>query len=70
MPIHNFDIQGLSDNEVIKAREKYGENKLNYKKGNTIIDTFIRIVKDPMLILLLVAASIYFISGKIGDGIF
>lgn len=70
MPIHNFNIQGLSDNEVIKSREKYGQNQLNYKKGNTFIDTFIRIVKDPMLILLLVAASIYFISGKTGDGIF
>jgi len=70
MPIHNFNIQGLSDNEVIKAREQYGKNQLNYKKGNTFIDTFIRIVKDPMLILLLVAASIYFISGKTGDGIF
>ncbi|SDG04591.1 cation-translocating P-type ATPase [Epilithonimonas hungarica] len=70
MPIHNFNIKGLSDNEVIKAREKYGRNKLNYKKENTFIDTFIRIMKDPMLILLLVAASIYFISGKTGDGIF
>ena len=70
MPIHNFNLKGFSDNEVIKAREKYGKNQLNYKKGNTFIETVIRIVKDPMLILLLVAASIYFISGKIGDGIF
>jgi Ca2+-transporting ATPase len=70
MPIHNFNIQGLSDDEVIKGREKYGINQLNYKKGNTFLDTVIRIVKDPMLILLFVAASIYFISGKIGDGIF
>jgi len=70
MPIHNFNLKGLSDNEVVKAREKYGKNQLNYKKGNTFIETVIRIVKDPMLILLLIAASIYFISGKIGDGIF
>ena len=70
MSIQNFNIQGLSDNEVTKAREKYGKNQLNYKKENTIIDTLIRIVKDPMLILLLVAASIYFVSGSTGDGIF
>ena len=70
MSIQNFSIQGLSDNEVTKAREKYGKNQLNYKKENTIIDTLIRILKDPMLILLLVAASIYFVSGSTGDGIF
>ncbi|PQA91798.1 Ca2+-transporting ATPase [Chryseobacterium piscicola] len=70
MSIQNFNIQGLSGNEVTKAREKYGKNQLNYKKENTIIDTLIRIVKDPMLILLLVAASIYFVSGSTGDGIF
>jgi Ca2+-transporting ATPase len=37
MPIHNFNLKGLSDNEVIKAREKYGINQLNYKKENTFI---------------------------------
>ncbi|AZA50314.1 cation-translocating P-type ATPase [Chryseobacterium carnipullorum] len=70
MPIHHFNIQGLSDNEVIQSREKNGKNNLNYKKGNTFFETVIRIAKDPMLILLFVAAFIYFISGKNGDGIF
>ena len=70
MSTPHFDIQGLSDHEVFQAREKYGVNQLNYKSGNTFFDTVIRIAKDPMLILLLVAASIYFISGQIGDGIF
>lgn len=70
MPIQNFDIQGLSNDEVIKAREKFGKNQLNYKKENSFFDNVIRILKDPMLILLLVAASIYFISGNTGDGIF
>jgi len=70
MPAFNFNIQGLTDNEVIRAREAYGANQLNYKKENTFIETVIRIFKEPMLILLLVAASIYFISGNIGDAIF
>lgn len=70
MPIHDFNIKGLSDHEVLKSREKYGQNQLNYKNENTFIATVLRIIKDPMLILLLAAASIYFISGKTGDGIF
>lgn len=70
MPANNFDIQGLTDEQVIAARNEHGLNKLNYKKDDTILDTVKRIVKDPMLIMLLVASSIYFISGKTGDGIF
>lgn len=66
----NLDFQGLSDQEVQRAREQYGKNILQYKQENTFFDTFKRIIQDPMLVLLLVAASIYFISGKIGDGIF
>ena len=70
MPAINFDIQGLTDEQVILAREKFGQNKLDYKKDNSFFDTVKRIAIDPMMILLLVASSIYFISGKMGDGIF
>ncbi len=70
MPENHFDIQGLTNKQVILAREKFGQNKLEYKKENSFFDTVKRIVKDPMMILLLVASSIYFISGKTGDGIF
>lgn len=65
-----FDIVGLTNGQVVLAREKFGQNILVYKKENGFFDTVKRIVKDPMLILLLVASSIYFISGKTGDGIF
>ena len=54
----------------IFARGKFGRNKLDYKKGNEFLDTVKRIAKDPMMVLLLAASSIYFISGKTGDGIF
>jgi P-type Ca2+ transporter type 2C len=70
MSANNFNIQGLNSEQVILAREKFGRNKLDYKKENTFLDTLKRIIKDPMIILLLVSASIYFISGKTGDGIF
>ena len=62
MTPNTFDIKGLTDEQVLLAREKFGENTLNYKKENTIIDAIKSLAKEPMIILLLVAAVIYFLS--------
>jgi Ca2+-transporting ATPase len=70
MASNNFNILGLTSDQVIKARERFGQNKLNYKKENSFIDTVKRFSKDPMIILLLVASTIYFMSGETGNGIF
>ncbi|MFM9910127.1 MAG: cation-translocating P-type ATPase [Chitinophagaceae bacterium] len=70
MHANNFNIKGLDDKEVLAARENYGLNKLSYKKENGFFDALNSLAKEPMLILLLVAAAIYFISGDTGDGIF
>jgi Ca2+-transporting ATPase len=70
MSTNNFDINGLTDEQVLAAREKHGNNTLDYKKENGVLDAIKSLVKEPMIILLLVAATIYFISGDTGDGIF
>lgn len=70
MPDSNFDFKGLTSEQVKTSREKHGQNLMTYKKENAFFSTLKRIAKDPMFILLAVAASIYFLSGKIGDGIF
>ena len=70
MPKNNFNINGLTDTQVLAARKKYGLNQLSYKKENGFFDALKSLAKEPMLILLLVAAAIYFISGDAGDGIF
>ena len=70
MSANNFNIQGLTNEQVILAREKHGQNALKYKQENNILDAIIKLVKEPMILLLLVASLIYFASGKIGDGIF
>ena len=70
MPINQFNIKGLYSEQVDLSRKKFGLNKLNYKKENTFLDVLVRIVKEPMTILLLVASTIYFISGETGNGIF
>lgn len=70
MARNNFNITGLDKEQIALAREKYGRNVLNYKHANGFWATFKRIFLEPMMILLLTASSIYFLTGKIGDGIF
>ena len=70
MPANNFNIKGLAPQQVLEAREKYGYNRLNYKKENGFSEALKRIAKEPMVILLLVASGIYFISGETGNAIF
>lgn len=67
---NHFNIKGLCDSEVDESRKKNGQNKLEYKKENGLFDAVKSIIKEPMVVLLLVASSIYFISGNIDDGIF
>ena len=49
---------GLSGAEVKARQEKYGENKLQEKKKKTMLERFIDQFKDPMIIILLVAAAV------------
>jgi len=70
MSVSNFNIKGLTQKEVLLAREKHGKNSLNFKKESGFLIAVKSLLKDPMIILLLVASSIYFISGETGDGIF
>lgn len=70
MAANNFNIEGLSAESVVQSRERNGVNKSEYKKKNGFIDALKAIAKEPMVILLMVASSIYFVSGKTGDGIF
>ncbi len=65
-----FGIRGLTDSEVTDARLRNGTNTLHHKKENAFLNALQDLVKEPMLILLLVAAIIYFIGGNTGDGIF
>lgn len=70
MPVTQFNISGLTDEQVIEARVSYGQNKLVFKKENGFLDAVKSLAKEPMVILLLVASSVYLISGQSGDAIF
>ena len=60
---------GLTKEEVINSKEKYGVNKLEEKKKQPLILKILSIFKEPMFLLLIIAASIYFIVGEYRDGI-
>ena len=70
MSVKKFNIKGLSTAEVITSRNKYGSNTAEFKKENIFLKAIVNFLQDPMVILLLVASAIYFISGKISDGFF
>lgn len=66
----DFGIEGLSDEAVEHSRNQHGKNSLSYKRENSFLDALKSVAQEPMVILLMVAASIYFITGNNGDGIF
>ncbi len=70
MSPNNFDIKGLTDEEVLRSRKEFGSNALKFKKENGFLEALKGLIKEPMIVLLLVASLIYFISGQIDDGIF
>ena len=63
-------ITGLSDEEVSQSRMQNGTNSLQHQEKNQLLISLLDIVKEPMFLLLVAAASIYFITGDFGDGIF
>ncbi|MGB5498041.1 MAG: cation-translocating P-type ATPase [Maribacter sp.] len=70
MSVANFNVKGLTTEEVLLSRKKYGRNELQFKKENPLFKLITGLIKEPMVILLLVTSSIYFVVGNIGDGIF
>ncbi len=60
---------GLTDEEVIKSRKKYGSNVLEKKEKTSIIKEIFKVLKEPTLSFLIVAASIYFALHEYVDGI-
>ncbi len=63
-------ITGLSAEEVKRSREQHGSNVLDFKEKSGLLQALLAVAKEPMVLLLLVASSIYFISGQTGEGLF
>jgi len=66
----NSNTKGLNDQQVAESRARFGENKIVGKKRNPVLAAIFSILKEPMILLLLAASTLYFFSGKTGDAIF
>ncbi|MEO8514727.1 MAG: cation-translocating P-type ATPase [Ignavibacteria bacterium] len=64
------DIKGLTTDEVMASKLQHGTNSLDHQKENHFLSALGDIVKEPMFLLLVAAAVIYFISGSLSEGIF
>ncbi len=67
--VEQSSIDGLTDSEVLTSRARNGRNEI-VAQNNHLITIVLDLLKEPMLILLVVAAVIYFLTGNTGDSIF
>ncbi|GFZ29496.1 ATPase [Clostridium zeae] len=61
--------EGLSNEEVMRYKQKYGLNELFKKENTTILKKILDVFKEPMLLLLLCTTIIYFMLGEFQEGI-
>ncbi len=52
------NIRGLTEQEVLKNREKYGSNDITSNTNNTFMSLLINALKDPIIKILLIALGI------------
>jgi len=59
---------GLTTPEALQRLEQFGKNELTPQKKESFFHKVLHIICEPMFLLLLVAAGIYFILGEPRDG--
>ncbi|MEQ8237480.1 MAG: cation-transporting P-type ATPase, partial [Syntrophomonadaceae bacterium] len=63
-----ISINGLSSEQARQLQEQYGKNELTPEKKPSFLNKALRTITQPMFLLLLAAAAIYFILGEPRDG--
>jgi Ca2+-transporting ATPase len=61
-------LGGLNSEEVEKLQKKYGMNELVIQEKPNMLKKFLGVFKEPMFLLLLIAATVYFLLGAPKDG--
>lgn len=61
-------VSGLTSDQAQRLQIEYGRNELTPQKKTSFIRKVLHIVAEPMFLLLLVAAVIYFVLGEPRDG--
>ncbi|MFM9161952.1 MAG: cation-transporting P-type ATPase, partial [Methylocystis sp.] len=66
----SLDLNGLSSQEAALRLKTYGENSLPQQPALSVLDIIQRTLREPMFVLLLVAAALYLFVGDLGEGLF
>lgn len=61
-------FKGLTTKEATQLQEKFGKNELVAEKKEGFLHKTLHVITEPMFLLLIVAAAIYFILGEPKDG--
>ena len=61
----DVDAHGLNDQQVQQRQEKYGPNKLKEGEKPSLLQRFLTQLKDPMLIILMIAAAVSALTGML-----
>jgi Ca2+-transporting ATPase len=65
--MNNNILKGLSENEVIELRKKFGENKLSERKGYSFVSVLFSQFKSPLIYILFFAMFISLIFKEYTD---
>ncbi|NNJ32006.1 cation-translocating P-type ATPase [Lacrimispora defluvii] len=68
MTEYKHNMAGLSSAEAKKQQDRYGKNELTQQRQESFLKKIFHIICEPMFLLLIVAAVIYFILGEPRDG--
>ena len=63
-------LTGLDQAEAQLRLVRYGSNALDQKRSRNLLDILRGILREPMFLLLLVAAGLYLVVGDLGEGLF
>ena len=67
--IEHKNNQGLTENQVLAQREKFGYNELPDKEKRSFFKMFFSIVREPMIFMLLTVVVVYFFLGDISEAL-
>ena len=62
-------LLGLLPQEIPLLQKQYGKNRLHPGASHRLLRILIDIFREPMFILLVIACSLYFILGEVGEGV-
>lgn len=62
--------QGLSDEEAKARLQRYGPNRIHEPRKRTLIQIGQDTLREPMFLLLVIAAGLYLLVGDLAEGIF